>query len=82
MKTWMRWMAAAVLLVVAVAGCGDDGGPLMAPDGPSFDVGDPGIEEPCNGIDSLCIDDGYFGSGHTKPPPDTSSAGSGPSNPG
>jgi hypothetical protein len=72
MKTWMRWMAAAVLLMSAVAGCGD-APQLTEPAGPSFTE-----EEECDGIEASCVEDGYFGSGHTKPPPDTMGAGSGP----
>lgn len=74
MKTKMRWMAGAVLLVIAAAACEQS---LIQPDadasfgknGPSVPTSGPMPEDTINDDDT-----GYFGSGHyepVNPPPDT-----------
>jgi hypothetical protein len=75
MKTKMRWMAGAVLLVVAAAACERS---LVQPDAnASFGRNGPGTPTvPTNGTipEDTVGDTGYFGSGHyepVNPPPDT-----------
>ncbi|HEX6910014.1 MAG TPA: hypothetical protein VF142_06455 [Longimicrobium sp.] len=71
MKTKMRWLAVAVLLVIAAAACRES---LVQPDArPSLDKS--GWEIPDNpDIPDDTVNTGYFGSGHYEPdnpPPDT-----------
>jgi hypothetical protein len=72
MKTKMRWMAGAVLLVLAVAACRDS---LVQPDArPSLDKGEWQVPDSTGFPDDTIEDTGYFGSGHyepANPPPDT-----------
>ncbi len=71
MKTKMRWMAGAVLLVIAAAACRES---LVQPDAPaSLDRGFYIPDDPSLPEDTI-EDTGYFGSGHYEPgnpPPDT-----------
>ncbi len=65
MKTKMRWMAGAVLLVLAAGACRES---LVQPDArPSLDHG--GWVAPHPGYpDDDSVSTGYFGSGHYQPP--------------
>lgn len=76
MKTKMRWMAGAVLLVIAAAACERS---VVQPDADaSFGRNAPSTPSvPTNGTvpeDTIDDDTGYFGSGHyepVNPPADT-----------
>ena len=72
MKTKMRWLAGAVLLVLAAAACRES---LVQPDAAaSLSKGAPVIPDNTNDVPDDTVNTGYFGSGHyepANPPPDT-----------
>lgn len=71
----MRWIAGAVLLVLAVGACGGSDDPSAEVAGPSTSrqLPPPGLmDNPSPAADTSRLNTGgYFGSGHNRPPPDT-----------